>query len=49
MDGLEDAIQEMEGDVIVAGNFNARALECHMHKPDCTGKRIVEILFGLIW
>ena len=43
------AIQEMEGDVIVAGSFNARALEWYMPKPDCRGKQIVEILSRLIW
>ena len=42
MDGLEDAIQEKEGDMIVAG-LHAKVLEWGIPEPDCTGKRVVEI------
>ena len=42
MDGLEDAIQEMEGNVIFAGDFNAKDLEWGIAELDCSVKLVVE-------
>ena len=43
MDGLEDAIHKMEGDMIVARDFNTKALKWGMPEPDCRGKQLVQM------
>ena len=44
LDTLEDVIQNTEGRVVVAGDFNARALEWGMPHLDSRGKRIMEMV-----
>lgn len=47
---LEDSLRETDGDTIVAGDLNARALEWGMPQPDSRGKLIMEMVarLGLI-
>lgn len=47
MDGPVITIQEMEGEMFVGSDFNAKALECGMTDPDCRGKQVVEMLSRL--
>ncbi|XP_033222625.1 uncharacterized protein LOC117176482 [Belonocnema kinseyi] len=47
LDGLEDAIQELDGEVIVAGDFNAKALDWGMSWTCNRGHRVVEMLSRL--
>ncbi|XP_035737495.1 uncharacterized protein LOC118448397 [Vespa mandarinia] len=43
LDDLEDALREMQGDFIVAGDLNAEALEWRMARPDSIEKRFTEV------
>ena len=43
LEELEEAIREMEGSIIVAGDFNAKAVEWGMTRPDARGKRVMEM------
>lgn len=43
LDGLEDTIREMEGPFVVAGDFNARALEWGMETTNTRGRRTLEM------
>ncbi|XP_035723442.1 uncharacterized protein LOC118442207 [Vespa mandarinia] len=43
LDDLEDALQEIQGDLIVAGDLNAKALEWGEARPDSRGRRIMEV------
>lgn len=43
LDGLEDAILEMDGGLVVAGDFNAKALEWGMTVPDSRGRFVMEM------
>ncbi|XP_035740256.1 uncharacterized protein LOC118449595 [Vespa mandarinia] len=43
LDDLEDALREMQGDLIVAGDLNAKALEWGEVRPDSRGRRIMEV------
>lgn len=50
LDGIEDYLRETLGDIIVAGDFNARAAEWGMQSTNSRGRRIVEMIarVGLI-
>lgn len=43
LDGLEDAIRSINGDLIVAGDFNAKALEWGADKPASKGRYLMEV------
>jgi hypothetical protein len=43
LDALEDEIAAMSGHLVVAGDFNARALEWGMPNPDTRGRLILEM------
>jgi len=43
LDMLEDTVRNMEGDVVVAGDFNAKALEWGMPEQDSRGAYIMEM------
>lgn len=43
LDALEDEIHGVTGQMVVAGDFNARALEWGMPNPDTRGRLIVEM------
>ncbi|XP_035723753.1 uncharacterized protein LOC118442357 [Vespa mandarinia] len=43
LDDLEDALRKMQGDLIVAGDLNAKALEWGEARPDSRGRRIMEV------
>ncbi|XP_046837586.1 uncharacterized protein LOC124432619 [Vespa crabro] len=47
LDDLEDALRERQGDLIVAGDFNAKALEWVVARPDSRGERIMELVSRL--
>ncbi|XP_035724082.1 uncharacterized protein LOC118442503 [Vespa mandarinia] len=47
LDDLEDALREIEGDLIVAGDLNAKALEWGEARPDSIGRRIMEVALRL--
>lgn len=40
---LEHTLRDMEGNLSVAGDFNAKTLEWGMQKSDSRGKRVVEM------
>lgn len=42
LEGLEETIQGFAGGIVLAGEFNGKAVEWGMIKPDSRGKRIVE-------
>ncbi|XP_076549052.1 uncharacterized protein LOC143306153 [Osmia lignaria lignaria] len=46
LDGLEDAVRDMSCEVIVAGDFNAKAVEWGM-EPDSRGRRVMEMVSRL--
>ncbi|XP_046145619.1 uncharacterized protein LOC123988905 [Osmia bicornis bicornis] len=50
LDDLEDALRDMNGGLVVAGDFNARALEWGMPAPNTRGKLVMEMAsrLGLI-
>ena len=50
LDSLEEVIQEAQGRVLVAGDFNAKAVEWGMPKTDSRGRRTLEMAarLGLI-
>ncbi|XP_035740321.1 uncharacterized protein LOC118449627 [Vespa mandarinia] len=43
LDVLENALREMQGDLIVAGDLNAKALDWGEARPDSRGRRIMEV------
>ncbi|XP_046817525.1 uncharacterized protein LOC124423629 [Vespa crabro] len=43
LDDLEDALWEMQENLIVAGDLNAKALEWGKARPDSRGRRIMEL------
>ena len=43
IDELEDAIGSMEGDNIVADDFNAKAVDWGETKPDCRGDILMDM------
>ncbi|KAK2574827.1 hypothetical protein KPH14_013049, partial [Odynerus spinipes] len=43
LDGLEDAVRDMEGELVVAGDFNAKALEWGEPWPDSRGGRVLDM------
>ncbi|XP_053597652.1 uncharacterized protein LOC128668525 [Microplitis demolitor] len=44
LDGLEDAVRDMEGKLVVAGDFNAKALEWGEPWPDSRGGRLLDMV-----
>ena len=50
MGDFEDPLREMEGNLIVAGDFNAKAVEWGMDRSDTRGKPDVEMvsILGLV-
>lgn len=44
LDGIEDFVREIRGDVIVAGDFNARAADWGMKSTNSRGRRIVQMI-----
>lgn len=47
IDALEDEVRKTAGNVIIAGDFNARAVEWGMDYPDSRGKYIIEMVSRL--
>lgn len=43
LEGLEGVIQDMEGGILVAGDFNAKAIEWGMPRSDSRGKHVMEM------
>ncbi|XP_035742250.1 uncharacterized protein LOC118450547 [Vespa mandarinia] len=48
LDDLEDELREIHGDLIVAGDLNAKALEWGEARPDYRGRRIMEVASSLV-
>lgn len=44
LDGIEDTIRNLEGDFLVAGDFNSRAVDWGMQTTDPRGRRIVQMM-----
>ena len=44
LDNLEDAVLDMEGELLVAGDFNAKALEQGTIMPDSMGRRVWQMV-----
>ena len=49
MDYIEDTVHEMEGNLIIAGDLNPKAVECRMDRPDSRGKWVVKWHQDLTW
>lgn len=43
LDGLEDFVREQQGRMLIAGDFNAKALEWGEPEPDSRGKKVMEM------
>ena len=43
MDALEDKLRDMDGRIITAGDFNAKAVEWGMSQTDMRGRRVLEM------
>lgn len=47
LDGLEDAARDMRGNLIIAGDFNAKAIEWGENAPDSRGRQVMEMVARL--